>query len=137
MKTKHVQAARGPRSQRPLRPILPDGRAAHRREDRVSGVVCFISNYTWLDGLSFTGMRERFLEAFDEIRIDCLNGDKYRTGKTTPDGDPDPSIFSTPEKPVSIQVGYSDHHAGAQVRPRAGEDGRLPTPLGSDEARQN
>ncbi len=69
------------------------------------GVVCFISNYSWLDGLSFTGMRERYLEAFDAIRIDCLNGDKYKTGKTTPDGDPDPSIFSTPEDPVGIQVG--------------------------------
>ena len=69
------------------------------------GVVCFISNYSWLDGLSFTGMRERYLEAFDEIRIDSLNGDKYRTGKTTPEGHPDPSIFSTPEDPVGIQVG--------------------------------
>ena len=69
------------------------------------GVVCFISNYSWLDGLSFTGMRERYLEAFDVIRIDCLNGDRYKTGKTTPDGSPDPSIFSTPENPVGIQVG--------------------------------
>jgi len=69
------------------------------------GVVCFISNYSWLDGLSFTGMRERYLEAFDAIRIDCLNGDKYKTGKTTPDGSPDPSIFSTPGDPVGIQVG--------------------------------
>ena len=50
-------------------------------------------------------MRERFLEAFDVIRIDNLNGDKYKTGKTTPDGDPDPSIFSTPGDPVGIQVG--------------------------------
>ena len=69
------------------------------------GIVCFISNYSWLDGLSFTGMRERYLEAFDAIRIDCLNGDKYKTGKTTPDGNPDPSIFSAPSDPVSIQVG--------------------------------
>ena len=69
------------------------------------GVVCFISNYSWLDGLSFTGMRERYLEAFDVIRIDNLNGDKYKTGKTTPDGAPDPSIFSTPGDPVGIQVG--------------------------------
>ncbi len=69
------------------------------------GVVCFISNYSWLDGLSFTGMRERFLEVFDTIRIDCLNGDKYKTGKTTPEGAPDPSIFSTPGDPVGIQVG--------------------------------
>ena len=82
-------------------------RMAERRiaEKTGRGVVCFISNYSWLDGLSFTGMRERYLEAFDAVRIDCLNGDKYKTGKTTPDGSPDPSIFSTPGDPVGIQVG--------------------------------
>ena len=82
-------------------------RMAERRiaEKTGQGIVCFISNYSWLDGLSFTGMRERYLEAFDAIRIDCLNGDKYKTGKTTPDGRPDPSIFSTPGDPVGIQVG--------------------------------
>ena len=84
-------------------------RMAERRiaEKTGRGVVCFISNYSWLDGLSFTGMRERYLEAFDVIRIDNLNGDKYKTGKTTPDGAPDPSIFSTPGDPVSIQVGVA------------------------------
>ena len=82
-------------------------RMAERRivEKTGQGVVCFISNYSWLDGLSFTGMRERYLEAFDTIRIDNLNGDKYKTGKTTPDGRPDPSIFSTPGDSVGIQVG--------------------------------
>ena len=82
-------------------------RMAERRiaEKTGRGVVCFISNYSWLDGLSFTGMRERYLEAFDAIRIDCLNGDKYKTGKVAPDGTPDPSIFSTPGDPVGIQVG--------------------------------
>ena len=82
-------------------------RMAERRitEKTGQGVVCFISNYSWLDGLSFPGMRERYLESFDAIRIDCLNGDKYKTGKTTPDGRPDPSIFSTPEDPVGIQIG--------------------------------
>ena len=84
-------------------------RMAERRiaEKTGRGVVCFISNYSWLDGLSFTGMRERYLEAFDTIRIDNLNGDKYKTGKTTPEGAPDPSIFSSPEKPVGIQVGIA------------------------------
>ena len=82
-------------------------RMAERRiaEKTGQGVVCFISNYSWLDGLSFTGMRERYLEAFDAVRIDCVNGDKYKTGKTTPDGTPDPSIFSTEGDPVGIQVG--------------------------------
>ena len=82
-------------------------RMAERRiaETTGRGVVCFISNYSWLDGLSFTGMRERYLEAFDAVRIDCLNGDKYKTGKVAPDGAPDPSIFSTDGDPVGIQVG--------------------------------
>lgn len=69
------------------------------------GVVCFISNNSWLDGLSHTGMRERLLEQFDLIRVDNLNGDKFRTGKLTPAGDPDPSIFSTPSNREGIQVG--------------------------------
>ena len=97
-------------------------RMAERRiaERTGQGIVCFISNYSWLDGLSFPGMRERYLDAFDAVRIDSLNGDKYRTGKLTPDGDPDPSVFSTEEDPVGIQVGTAiatlvrkREHAGA------------------------
>ena len=82
-------------------------RMAERRiaEKTGRGVVCFISNYSWLDSLSFTGMRERYLESFDAVRIDCLNGDSRKTGKTAPDGSPDPSIFSTEGDPVGIQVG--------------------------------
>ena len=82
-------------------------RMAERRiaEKTGQGIVCFISNYSWLDGLSFTGMRERYLDAFDVVHIDCLNGDKYKTGKVAPDGSPDPSIFSTEGDPVGIQVG--------------------------------
>ncbi len=97
---------------------LPDIRALHdlyvrffrMAERRITektgkGIICFISNYSWLDGRSFAGMRERYLEAFDAIRIDCLNGDKYKTGKVAPDGSPDPSVFSTEGDPVGIQVG--------------------------------
>ncbi len=82
-------------------------RMADRRivEKTSKGIVCLISNYSWLDGLSFTGMRERYLEAFDHIWIDCLNGDKYKTGKLTPEGKPDPSIFSTEFNREGIQVG--------------------------------
>ncbi|MGB3118274.1 MAG: N-6 DNA methylase, partial [Verrucomicrobiales bacterium] len=73
--------------------------------DDAKGIICFISNYSWLDGLSHTGMRERFMEVFDSIQIDCLNGDKYKTGKKTPDGLPDPSVFSTEKNREGIQVG--------------------------------
>ena len=99
-------------------------RMAERRivEMTGAGVVSYISNYSWLDGLSFTGMRERYLEAFDLIQIDCLNGDKYKTGKVTPGGKPDPSVFSTPSTPEGIQVGTAislfvrrERHAAANA----------------------
>jgi hypothetical protein len=82
-------------------------RMAERRivEKSGEGIVCFISNYSWLDGLSFTGMRERYLDVFDSVTVDCLNGDKYKTGKLTPEGDPDPSVFSTEFSREGIQVG--------------------------------
>ena len=82
-------------------------RMAERKivEKTGKGIVCFISNYSWLDGLSFTGMRERYLDRFDQISIDCLNGDKYKTGKLTPEGESDPSIFSTEFNREGIQVG--------------------------------
>ncbi len=69
------------------------------------GIVSFISNYSWLDGLSHPTMRYRYLQTFQHIFIDNLNGDKYRTGKTTPEGLPDPSAFSTPQNREGIQVG--------------------------------
>ncbi|MGH7935153.1 MAG: type ISP restriction/modification enzyme, partial [Candidatus Binataceae bacterium] len=50
-------------------------------------------------------MRERYLAGFDRIWIDCLNGDKYKTGKLTPEGEPDPSVFSTEFNREGIQVG--------------------------------
>jgi predicted helicase len=82
-------------------------RMAERRivERTGRGVICYITDYSWLDKPSFTGMREKYLKVFDSIRIDCLNGDKFRTGKQTPDGQPDPSIFSTEWNRDGIQVG--------------------------------
>ena len=69
------------------------------------GIVSLITNNAWLDGLSHPSMRYRYLHAFQHLFIDNLNGDKFRTGKTTPDGRPDPSAFSTPQNREGIQVG--------------------------------
>ncbi len=82
-------------------------RMAERRivEQTGEGIICFISPYAWLKKSSFPGMREKYLSAFDEIWIDSLNGDKHETGKLTPEGRPDPSVFSTESSPEGIQVG--------------------------------
>lgn len=69
------------------------------------GIVCYISNYRWLDGLSHPGMRERYINAFDGIWIDRLNGDSRKNGKVAPDGRQDPSIFSTDTNREGIRVG--------------------------------
>ncbi len=69
------------------------------------GVVSYISNFSYLGDPSFVVMRTKFLEEFDKMWIDCMNGDSRETGKLTPEGKPDPSVFSTEQSPVGIRVG--------------------------------
>ena len=83
-------------------------RMAERRiaEKTGRGVVCFISNYSWLDGLSFTGMRERYLEAFHAVRIDNLHGDRI-ISEYAPDGRTSETVFALPGQSPGIKVGTS------------------------------
>ena len=82
-------------------------RVAERRivEGVGHGIVCFITNFSYLHEPGFAQMRRTLLEEFHTISIDNLNGDSRETGKRTPDGKPDPSIFSTPYNRQGIQVG--------------------------------
>ena len=82
-------------------------RLAERRIAEMSGkgVVSFISNFSYLGDPSFVVMRQRFLVEFDKLWLDCLNGDSRETGKLTPDGKPDPSVFSTDYNREGIRVG--------------------------------
>jgi hypothetical protein len=82
-------------------------RIAERRiaEKTGRGIVCYISNFSYLNDPSFVVMRQRFLSNFGKIWIDCLNGDSRETGKLTPDGKPDPSVFSTQYNREGIRVG--------------------------------
>lgn len=69
------------------------------------GVICYISNFSVIGDPSFVVMRRRLLDEFDAIWIDCMNGDSRETGKLTPDGKPDPSVFSTEYNREGIRVG--------------------------------
>ena len=82
-------------------------RLAERRiaEMTGKGVISFISNFSYLSDPSFVVMRERFLAQFDKLWFDCMNGDSRETGKLTPDGKPDPSVFSTEYNREGIRVG--------------------------------
>ena len=82
-------------------------RLAERRiaETTGKGVVSFISNFSYLGDPSFVVMRQRFVAGFDRLWLDCMNGDSRETGKLTPDGKPDPSVFSTEYNREGIRVG--------------------------------
>ena len=69
------------------------------------GVVCFVSNFSYLSDPSYVVMRQSFLRNFDKLWFDCLNGDSRETGKRTPAGNPDPSIFSTEYNREGIRTG--------------------------------
>jgi predicted helicase len=83
-------------------------RMAERRivEKTGAGVVCFISNYSWLDGLSFTAMREKYLEVFDKIWIDNLHGDRI-ISEYSPDGRTSETVFAIEGKSPGIKIGTS------------------------------
>ena len=83
-------------------------RMAERRiaEKTGRGVVCFISNYSWLDGLSFTGMRERYLDVFDAVRIDNLHGDRI-ISEYAPDGRTSETVFALRGQSPGIKIGTS------------------------------
>jgi hypothetical protein len=73
------------------------------REPR-QGVVCFISNYSWLDGLSFPGMRERYLKEFDLVLIDNLHGNRF-ISEYAPDGRTSETVFAIQGSSVGIKIG--------------------------------
>ena len=104
-------------------------RLAERRiaEQTGRGVICYISNFSYLGDPSFVVMRERLLDGFDDLWFDNMNGDSRETGKRTPDGRPDPSVFSTRSNTAGIRVGTAigllvrkkkDGSAHARVRYR-------------------
>jgi hypothetical protein len=100
-------------------------RMAERRiaEKTGKGVVCFISNYSWLDGLSFTGMRERYLDVFDAVRIDNLHGDRI-ISEYAPDGRTSETVFALRGQSSGIKVGISiallTKKQNVTIRPTAG-----------------
>jgi hypothetical protein len=98
-------------------------RVAERRivEQTGRGIVSFISSYSYLSDPSFVVLRQHLLDGFDSIWIDSLNGDSRETGKLTPEGEPDPSVFSTEYNRVGIRLGTA---VGTFVR--TGQDNNAP-----------
>jgi hypothetical protein len=81
---------------------IAERRIVKNREHR--GIMAFISNYSWLDGLSHPTMRHHLLHSFDHIYIDNLHGDR-RISEYAPDGRTSETIFAMQGSSVGIKVG--------------------------------
>jgi len=66
--------------------------AQWRIERTGQGVIGFITNNVYLDGLTHRRMRESLLESFDEIYVLNLHGSSKKQ-ETTPDGSKDDNVF--------------------------------------------
>ena len=100
-------------------------RMAERRITKTGqGVVCFISNYSWLDGLSFSGMRERYLGEFDAVRIDNLHGDRI-ISEYAPDGRTSETVFALQGESPGIKVGASIALFSRSGTANTSTDGRI------------
>lgn len=71
-------------------------------EKNGEGVVAYISNNSFLDGITHRQMRNSLMETFDEIYILNLHGDA-RKQETAPDGSKDENVFDIMQG-VSINI---------------------------------
>ena len=66
------------------------------------GLLTYITDNSFLDSLSFNGMRHHLLRTFDKIYIINLHGNS-KIKETTPDGTPDENVFNIMQG-VSISI---------------------------------
>ncbi len=83
-------------------------RIAERRiaEGTGRGIVCFISNHSWLSNASFVAMRKRLLQEFHRFWVDNLHGDR-KISERGPDGRTSETIFAIRGFSPGIRQGTS------------------------------
>ncbi len=59
------------------------------------GIVCFISNHSWISHQTYVILRKHLLNSFDKIWIEYLHGNR-EISERTPDGKTSQTIFSLP-----------------------------------------
>ena len=70
------------------------------------GIVCFITNYSWLSMPSFTVMRQSLIESFDRGWFENMHGDRQIT-EYGPDGRTSETVFAIPGMSVGIRQGVA------------------------------
>lgn len=70
------------------------------------GIVCFISNHSWISDASFVVMRQHLLQSFDKIWIENLHGNR-KISEYAPDGRTSETIFAMQGFSPGIQQGVA------------------------------
>ncbi len=83
-------------------------RLAERRVAEMTGkgVVCYISNHSWISDPSFVVLRQHLLESFDSFWIENMHGNR-RISEYAPDGRTSETIFAVPGFSSGIQQGVA------------------------------
>lgn len=83
-------------------------RLAERRISEMTGrgVVCYVSNHSWVSDVSFVVMRKHLLGSFDRFWIDELHGDR-RISERGPDGKTSQTIFAVKGFSPGIKQGVA------------------------------
>lgn len=84
-------------------------------EKNGKGVVCMITNNSFLSGVTHRSMRRSLMETFDAISILNLHGDSNKKEKT-PDGEPDINVFDIMQGVSIILLVKSKEHSVPLVR---------------------
>ena len=74
----------------------------HCIEEKGEGILAYISNNSFIDGLIHRRMRESLMETFDKIYILNLHGNSKKK-ETCPDGSKDENVFDI-QQGVSINI---------------------------------
>jgi hypothetical protein len=70
------------------------------------GVVCYISNHSWISDPSFVVLRRHLLESFDRFWIENLHGNR-KISEYAPDGRTSETIFASPGFSPGIKQGVA------------------------------
>jgi len=83
-------------------------RMAERRIAEMTGrgVVCYVSNYSWLDDPSFVVLRRHLLQAFSRFWVENMHGDR-RISEYAPDGRTSETVFAISGHSPGIQQGVA------------------------------
>ncbi|MEI7728419.1 MAG: type ISP restriction/modification enzyme [Verrucomicrobiota bacterium] len=83
-------------------------RLAERRiaEKTGKGVVCYISNHSWISDPSFVVLRQHLLNSFDRLWIENMHGNR-KISEYAPDGRTSETIFALAGSSPGIQQGVA------------------------------